>query len=125
MAMPSTLGTALAAAVPLRIVELASSSDEQRLALVAGTVDTICTHGDDLLFGGKHCKETFAALVRALAVAAYQPGGITFAGRHWCAAYCDCPTAARQGRDVPPSRPPDPRPPDPPPVVTIATGGQL
>lgn len=37
----------------------------------------------------------FNALARGLAAAAWQPGGITFLGAHWCALGCaDCPRRA-------------------------------
>lgn len=79
------LGISLAAMVPLRIAELADLTDDQRIALADGIPDAIAGHGDDLLYGGKHCAQTWAALVRALAIGAYQPGGITFGDLHWCA----------------------------------------
>jgi len=44
----------------------------------------IAEHGDELLFGGKHCPTTFAALVRAVTLASVTtPGGVTFAGMHF------------------------------------------
>jgi hypothetical protein len=42
-------------------------------------------YGDDLLYGGNHGAKTFAALAVAIAHMAQEPGGITFAGLHWCA----------------------------------------
>jgi hypothetical protein len=36
------------------------------------------------LYGGKHCAEAFNALARGLAALAYQPGGVKYAGLHWC-----------------------------------------
>ncbi|WP_433460721.1 hypothetical protein [Micromonospora sp. CA-248212] len=35
----------------------------------------------------------FNALARALAAAAFQPGGITFAGMHWCTDHQQCADA--------------------------------
>ncbi len=98
-------------AVPLRIADLTYWSEAGRLTHAAGCADIIAAQGDALQYGGKGCREAFAAMVRALAVMAYQPGGVTFAGRHWCAGLCDCPQAVAQGR------------PAEKPVVTIRTSG--
>ena len=38
--------------------------------------------------------EVFNFLARGLACAAYQPGGVTFAGLHWCADHAECEAAA-------------------------------
>ena len=43
------------------------------------------TFGDNLLYGGRRAGETFTALAYSLAHLAQAPGGITFAGIHWCA----------------------------------------
>jgi hypothetical protein len=37
---------------------------------------------------GYSAGEVFNQLARGLAAAAYQPGGITYAGMHWCTAAC-------------------------------------
>jgi hypothetical protein len=73
-------------AVPLRILELRYGSWGVRKALAAEAEQTVAEHGDDLLFGGPTKGATaraFAALVTGLAVLALQPGGVSFAGRHW------------------------------------------
>jgi len=83
--LPDALAITLQLAVPLHIDELRHCDDRQRMAIAARCADVVAAHGDDLQYGGKHCAETFNALARGLAVAAYQPGGITFAGAlHWC-----------------------------------------
>lgn len=94
------LSVSLQAAVPLLIAEMREVSDEHRLQLARRAVDVICEHGDDLQFGGKHCAAAFNAVARGLAAGAYQPGGITFLGLHWCAAGCACPTAHEQHRAI-------------------------
>jgi hypothetical protein len=94
------LTMALSAAVPLKIADLADYSPDARARLAVGCADAIAAHGDDLQYGGADCVPAFAALARGLAVGAYQPGGITFAGTHWCAAGCDCPAAHTQGRAI-------------------------
>ena len=43
------------------------------------------TFGDNMLYGGRHAGETFTALAYSLAHLAQTPGGVTFAGIHWCA----------------------------------------
>jgi hypothetical protein len=82
---------ALAVAVPLWIHELqqltGDTRDQQLRAWAAATVDQVCERGDILQFsGGKkgQTAEAFNALARGLAAGAYVPGGITFAGLHWC-----------------------------------------
>jgi hypothetical protein len=45
----------------------------------------ITSHSDEMMYGGKHCTKTFAAMARALAHLAQNPGGVGFAGLHWCA----------------------------------------
>lgn len=66
--------------------------------------------------GGKGCAETkcwchrtgnpaysagevFNHLARGLAVLAFQPGGVTFAGMHWCADHAECEAAQASARD--------------------------
>lgn len=40
--------------------------------------------------------EVFNFLAKGLACAAFQPGGITFAGLHWCACHRECEEAERE-----------------------------
>lgn len=54
------------------------------------------THGDNMLYGGRHAGETFTALAYSLAHLAQQPGGVTFAGIHWCADHAVCKGADEQ-----------------------------
>jgi|GEM_PF-2057796 len=90
----------LEAAVPLHIMELASVSGEERLRIGRAAVEPITNRGDALLFGGKKgaAAEVFNALARGLAALAYQPGGVTFAGRHWCTDHAACQAAERSVR---------------------------
>jgi hypothetical protein len=88
----SLLPTALAFAVPLHIMQIRTWSDGRRSAARAEDAQTIASHGDDLQFGGKHCAATFNALARGLAQLADAPGGVTFAGLHWCTSpHEECP----------------------------------
>jgi hypothetical protein len=86
------LGLTLQVSVPLEIAKMRSWTHEARQRHAQGAADVIATHGDDLQFGGRHCTEAFAALTRGLAVLAYQPGGVDFAGLHFCTApHAGCP----------------------------------
>lgn len=70
----------------------------------------ICSHGDELLYGGKHCAKVFATMANVIAHLAQQPGGVCFSGMHWCAGSghrgtadrtpCDA-EVAREVRDAP------------------------
>lgn len=85
----------LAIAVSNEIDKLREVDDELRATQIAhhtrGEIATLVgTHGDDLLFGGEHCVETFAATARALACLAFQPGGVTVFGLHFCVDHDAC-----------------------------------
>ncbi len=102
-AMRANLRLALQAAVPLEIMELAGASFEERQNAAVGASRSIGEHGDQLMFGGKRGPEAFTAVVRGLAVLAYQPGGVTFADLHFCADHRVCEAAdaeANAGREA-------------------------
>jgi hypothetical protein len=83
--------------VPLHILELRRWSPERRAAAAADAATTIGSHGDALLFGGRQCAETFNALALGLALLAHQPGGVAFAGEHWCTdPHAGCPSPYRR-----------------------------
>jgi len=44
-------------------------------------------HFDDLLYGGKGCVPSFAALSRGLAILACRAGGVRVGPLGWCAAH--------------------------------------
>lgn len=72
-------------AVPLHMTELQHLPVEHLLAMAACDAETVGTHGDDLQYGGRHCREAFNALARGLAVLALTTwGGVTWQGLHWC-----------------------------------------
>lgn len=84
--------------VPMAIAELRGATTAERLAIGAQAVQFIAEHGDDILFRSKQrgkSAEAFAWLTRALAVGAYQPGGVDFAGFHFCTSHDECEAAAR------------------------------
>lgn len=51
-------------------------SDEERSALV----DVLTAHGDDLMFGGRHCRDALNALTQLVAFASLVPGGVRVFG---------------------------------------------
>lgn len=85
----------LDAAVPLHILEMRDLTPHQRAAIARSAVDAIAHKGDALQYGGKRgeAANAFNALARGLAAAAYQPGGIDFAGRHHCVNHAECEQA--------------------------------
>lgn len=64
--------------------------------LASESATAVASHGDDLQFGGKHCREAFAALARGLAASSFAPGGVEFLGSHWCA--CHPEVESREGQ---------------------------
>lgn len=69
------LRTSLQAAVPLHVEEVRGWSHERRAREAAACASVIAEHGDDLLYGGRHCADAFNKLARGLACASLQPGG--------------------------------------------------
>ena len=92
----------LAVAVPMRIAELRGVGDDERLKIAAECGQHIAGHGDDLMFRSRpgRSAEAFNKLALGLACAAYLPGGITFAGQHYCTDHAAC-TAAVQAAAQP------------------------
>jgi hypothetical protein len=75
----------LEVAVPMRIAELRTLAEGNRLALAREAGQHIAEHGDDLMFRGKpgRSAEAFNQLTTGLAALAFSPGGVSFAGMHW------------------------------------------
>jgi hypothetical protein len=71
LAVPVQILKIQAGEVPLRVV---SRPD---LALILGE------YGDDLLYGGGNCAKAATAVVEAIALCAFAPGGLTIFGRHF------------------------------------------
>lgn len=90
MGFADVLLIGLQAAVPLRIHELCAMPPRRRSEIMqawrADAVDAIGHRGDALQFGGKRgqAAAVFNDLARGLAVLAHAPGGVQFAGLHWC-----------------------------------------
>lgn len=81
----SLLPIALAAAVPLHIAEIRDWTPEQRAERAHDVAPLIASHGDDLLFGGPRCAETFNALALGMACLAFAPGGVKLFGLEFTA----------------------------------------
>jgi hypothetical protein len=94
--MNDLLPIALSTAVPLWIEKLRPLSTEQRLARASGLADIIGSHGDIILYRGSKKGESaaaFNALAEGLAIGAFQPGGVTAFGCHWCVNHAECQAA--------------------------------
>ena len=88
-----TLLIALEAAVPLHIVEIRGWTPKQRQRFASEAATIVGSQGDILQYGGGKRGEVanvFNHLARGLACAAYQIGGVTFAGYHWCTDHTVC-----------------------------------
>jgi hypothetical protein len=67
----------------------------------AGLAGIIAARGDLILYrGGKHGESAtaFNALAEGLAIGACQPGGVTFAGQHWCTDHAACEAVLIPGK---------------------------
>lgn len=87
---------ALQAAVPLHIIELRHATFEQRQRIAGQAATVIGSRGDILQFGGGkrgEVADVFNHLARGIAAASFAPGGITFAGVHWCPDHTVCEAA--------------------------------
>lgn len=89
--MSDLLALSLQAAVPLYIAELQAFEGETRWVQAQAwrvrAVEEVAHRGDVLQYGGGKKGEAarvFNALARGLAVLAHAPGGVLFAGIHWC-----------------------------------------
>lgn len=85
----------LGAFVPVHILEMRSVPHRALQEMAAEAAQIIASHGDDLMFSGKHCAATYTALSNGLAAAALlAPGGVNVMGLHFCAQpHPECPNA--------------------------------
>lgn len=91
----------LQAAVPLHIAEVSNWPPGERTRRARRAADVVASHGDNILFKSKKSGDTahaFNELAIGLAILAFQPGGVSFAGCHWVAA----PSSEKVGSDMPP-----------------------
>jgi hypothetical protein len=99
------LTATLQVAVPLEIIRLRILDDDQRQWIARTAAQEIASHGDDILFKSKRAGDTaraFNHLATGLAALAYQPGGVTFAGLHWCPDHTQCEAAQAATREETP-----------------------
>lgn len=120
----TTLIETLAFAVPLWIWQLRDRTPEQRAAIGRRCAQEVASHGDTLMFGGKRDEpaKVFNALAEGLAAAAYQPGGVDFAGKHWCVDHEACQVAEAEAAALPEFRVPDAEPARPVENVAVVGG---
>lgn len=84
---------ALQVAVPLRMAELSRMTPYQRAGAIAvwreHGEEVVAYEGDHLLVAHPQARgdsaKAFNRMARGLAAMAYAPGGVSFAGLHWCA----------------------------------------
>lgn len=88
-------------AVPVEMMRWRDATPEQIEAARAEAAQIVAERGDVIQFKSKGTAESTASLVRGLAVLALtSPGGVTFAGQHWCSVELDClPTCANPRRE--------------------------
>jgi hypothetical protein len=72
----------LAVAVPMRIAEMRTLAEDDRMALAAEAGQYIAEHGDELMYRSRKGRSAaaFNQLATGLAALAFSPGGVTFAG---------------------------------------------
>src|SRR5216684_3777752 len=88
------LPIALQAAVPMWIDELRRTTDTKtRLHMASESAQFIAEHGDNVLYRGPKrgdSAKAFNHVARGLAIGAFQPGGVTAFGSHWCTDHDAC-----------------------------------
>lgn len=95
--VPPMLLTVLNGLIPLHLARLASLSEGDRKRLAERYADELAAGADRLTAPGnftdrRERARALTALAGGLAIGAMQPGGVTWAGRHWCARpHPDCP----------------------------------
>lgn len=120
------LAITLGAAVPLWIHKLAQldehTRDQRRMQWASESATIVGSQGDALQYGGKRgqAAAAFNGLARGLAALAYAPGGVTFAGEHWCVDHAAC-LAAELAAAAAPLQPDQPGP-NPEPAVPAYQG---
>lgn len=85
---------ALLVAVPIEILNQQGWTDAARFEFARSHADALQSGADAAQFGGGGGRGEgaayFAALARVLAAMAYQPGGVTVFGQHWCTDHAAC-----------------------------------
>lgn len=93
----TVLLTTLQLAVPMWIEQLRNVGGQIPYDERDRIIEQINSKGDDLQYGGKRgsAAQAFNAMAKGLAALAYAPGGVTFAGQHWCTDHQVCLDADR------------------------------
>lgn len=86
MTQDGVLIETLRLAVPLWITQIRGWNEAERIRRAGICAQYIASHGDALQFTSKNTAEAFNRLAEGLAVAAFNPGGVTFGDQHWEAA---------------------------------------
>jgi hypothetical protein len=87
--IPLLLLTVIEGLVPLHLAHLTALSDGDRKRLAEQYADQLAAAADRLTAPGnfedrRERGQALTALAGGIAAGALQPGGITWAGRHWC-----------------------------------------
>lgn len=77
------LAASLSVAVPLWIERARSWDGSKRAERQAACAQYVAEHGDVILFRAVGTAQAFNRLAEGLALLAFAPGGVTFAGGHW------------------------------------------
>lgn len=94
---------AAAAGLAERLMDVVDGHAERMLALPFPARKTLLDEdvwvlaqgADRLQYAACGGEEAFAALARMVAALALQPGGVTFAGHHWCVLHRLCASATQ------------------------------
>lgn len=95
--LPPMLKTVLDGLIPLHLMRLAVLSEGDRKRLAEQHADALAAGADRLTAPGnftdrRERAQALTALAGGIAIGATQPGGITWAGHHWCTTpHPDCP----------------------------------
>jgi hypothetical protein len=95
--IPPLLMAVLDGLIPLHLMRLAELSEGDRRRLAERYADGLAAGADRLTAPGNfddrgERAEALTALAGGIALGAMQPGGITWAGRHWCTTpHPNCP----------------------------------
>jgi len=87
------LGRRLTEVLPAEVVRASRLTGTERARRLAAAADLIAQHADEAAFGEDTEQVAFGKLAEVVAILALQPGGVEFAGRHWCVAHDACEVA--------------------------------
>lgn len=87
--LPPMLITVLEGLIAVQAARIADLSEGDRKRLAEQYADALATGADRLTAPGnfddrRERSQALTALAGGIAIGAMQPGGVTWAGRHWC-----------------------------------------